>query len=258
MSAKRSPKVVTPKEVPIQGEAREAYVGALKALSDAKVPFLVGGGFAMHQYLSRWRSTKDLDVFITSPNVAPALRALANAGFRVELTDPSWLAKAFRESMLIDMIFSSYNGLLPVDEGWFENARTAEVMGVPVQLVGPEEMVVSKAFVAARDRFDGSDISWLIKTVGDQLDWSRVERLMGDHWEVLLWQLIHFRYVFPKDCGQVPDALLGRLLSRMQDNLRSGAAPTTHCRGPMFDAIHYLAAMLEPEDANREVSLASH
>ena len=79
---------------------------------------------------------------------------------------------------------------------------------------------------------------------------------MGEHWEVLLWQLIHFRYVFPHDKNKVPDALLGRLLKKLQDDLRKGTRAPTHCRGPMFDSIHYLAAMLEPEDANQHVELA--
>ena len=236
--------------IPIGDEQRDAYTGALRALQGAGIETLVGGGFAMHQYLRRWRSTKDLDVFIRRRDVDAALAALAAAGFRVELTDPAWLAKAFAGGILVDLIFSSYNRLFPVDDGWFENRRPADVLGVPVALVGPEEMIVSKAFVAARDRFDGSDISWLIRTLGPTLDWDRIEALMAAHWEVLLWQLIHFRYVFPEERDHVPRALVARLLSRTFDDLaaaehKRGAGIT--CRGPMFDAIHYLAAALEKE-----------
>src|SRR5439155_12489671 len=133
--------------------------------------------------LGRWRSTKNLDVFLRARDVTATLDALDAAGFRVELTDPSWLAKAFRDGVLVDLIFSSYNGLFPVDDDWFENARPGRVVGVPSQLVGPEEMIVSKAFVAARERFDGSDISWLIRTIGDRLDGEPVANMMAGHWE---------------------------------------------------------------------------
>lgn len=231
-------------EVPIEGEQRACYRAGLTALARAQVAFLVGGGFAMHQYLARWRSTKDLDLFIRASDVEPALAALAGAGFRVERTDPNWLAKGFRGGVLIDLIFSSYNGLFPVDDAWFENGRAARVMDVPVRLVGPEEMLVSKAFVAARDRFDGSDIAWLIRTLGERLDWARIEGLMEQHWEVLLWQLVHYCYVFPCDVGQVPSGLIERLLGRMQAELRAGPpAGGQSCRGPMFDNIHYLTAL---------------
>lgn len=235
-------------EAPIEGEQRECYRAGLTALAAARVEFLVGGGFAMHQYLARWRSTKDLDLFIRADDVEPALAALEAAGFRVERTDPNWLAKGFRGGVLIDLIFSSYNGLFPVDDGWFGNGREARVMDVPARLVGPEEMLVSKAFVAARDRFDGSDIAWLIRTLGHRLDWERIERLMEQQWEVLLWQLIHYCYVFPCDVGQVPGELLVRLLARMQAEVQAevqAGRPSTSqtCRGPMFDNIHYLTAV---------------
>lgn len=234
-------------EIPIDEAQRDAYITALRAMRGAGVEFLVGGGFAMHQYLRRWRSTKDLDVFIRRRDVTPALDALARAGFRVELTDPAWLAKAFSDRILVDLIFSSYNRLFPVDDPWFANGCPSDVLGVPVALVGPEEMIVSKAFVAARDRFDGSDISWLIRTLGPTLDWDRIEALMADHWEVLLWQLIHYRYVFPEERDRVPRGLVERLLSRSFAELSEEPREGTSCRGPMFDAIHYLAAALEKE-----------
>src|SRR5439155_3598649 len=168
------------------------YARGLRALVDAGVPFLVGGGYALFEYLGRWRTTKDIDIFICAEVVDRVLAALAAAGFAVEVTDRAWLAKAQRDGALIDVIFCSYNGLFPVDDEWFANARGADVLGVPVRVVGPEEIIVSKCFVAARDRFDGGDVSWLLRALGEQLDWARVERLMRDHWQVLLWQLIHF------------------------------------------------------------------
>lgn len=245
------------REVPVRGDARRAYQAALSALGRAGVPFLVGGGFAMHQYLGRWRSTKDLDLFIRSRDVKRSLEALAGTGFRVELTDPSWLAKAFRDGVLVDLIFSSYNGLFPVDDHWFENASEGEVLLEKVQLAGPEEMIVSKAFVAARDRFDGSDVSWLIKTLGPRIDWQRVERMMAEHWEVLLWQLVHFRYVFPEDRDKVPDSVVARLLQRMESELRSKNNAPAACRGPMLDPIHYLAAVLEHSEDLEKGEVAS-
>lgn len=222
-------------------DVQEVYVDGLSALLSAKVPFLVGGGYALFDYLGRWRSTKDMDVFLHPQEVTPALSALEQADFTVEITDPAWLAKARRNGALIDVIFCSYNGLFPVDERWFENARPATVLGVPVQIVGPEEMIVSKSFVAARDRFDGADISWLIRATGRTLDWERIERMMTDHWQVLLWQMVHFLYVFPSERHVLPPELMARLMARLGRELVSLDPSERPCRGPMLDPVLYLA-----------------
>ena len=168
------------------------YAEGLRALAAARAPFLVGGGWALFNYLGRWRTTKDIDIFVAPERAEETLNILARAGFHTERTDPAWLGKAFRNGALIDVIFCSYNGLFPVDDTWFVNGRDARVLGVDVRVVGPEEIIVSKSFVAARDRFDGADVSWLIRATAHELDWNRIERLMRDHWQVLLWQLMHF------------------------------------------------------------------
>ena len=209
------------------------YAKGLQALVEARIPFLVGGGWALFHYLGRWRSTKDIDIFVEPDHVDEALSALARAGFDSELTDAAWLGKARLDGALIDVIFCSYNGLFPVDEGWMENGREADVLGVDVRVVGPEEIIVSKCFVAARDRFDGADVSWLIRATADELDWGRIENLMGEHWQVLLWQLLHFLYVFPAGKRLLPKTLVKRLLGRMGRELVSGQ--NLSCRGPMLD-----------------------
>jgi hypothetical protein len=219
-----------------EDDPRQAYYArGLRALCEAGVPFLVGGGWALFEYLGRWRSTKDIDLFVSVDKLDAVLRTLDGAGFAVEVTDRAWLAKARLDGALIDIIFCSYNGLFPVDEDWYANARSAVVLDVPVQLVGPEEMIVSKCFVAARDRFDGADVSWLLRAIGERIDWGRVERLMRDHWQVLLWQLIHFVYVFPSERRAVPQHLMARLMARLRRELSSAPGDPFLCRGPMLD-----------------------
>lgn len=214
-------------------EEQAIYAEGLRALVEAKVPFLVGGGWALFHYLGRWRTTKDIDIFVRPDDVDVVLSALARAGFATELTDAAWLGKARRNGALIDVIFCSYNGLFPVDDSWLANGRRTEVLDVEVLVVGPEEMIVSKSFVAARDRFDGADVSWLLRATAGELDWRRIERLMSDHWEVLLWQLLHFYYVFPAERDLLPRGLMRRLLARAGRAL--GSVGGAGCRGPMLD-----------------------
>ncbi len=225
-------------------DKQEIYALGLRALSDAKAPFLVGGGFALYSYLGRWRTTKDVDIFIQPDDLHTVLHILMRAGFQCEITDAAWLAKARRDEACIDIIFCSYNGLFPVDKGWFENARRALVLGIPVKIVGPEEIIVSKSFVAARDRFDGADIAWLLRGTASKLKWERIEHLMRDHWQVLLWQLVHFLYVFPAERERLPLALMGRLIGRFVDELTTNGYDSLVCRGPMLDPKLYQAEIV--------------
>ena len=225
-------------------EKQAIYAEGLRALVEAKAPFLVGGGFALYGYLGRWRTTKDVDVFIQPDDLHSVLHILMRAGFVCEITDVAWLAKARKADACIDIIFCSYNGLFPVDKGWFDNARRAVVLGMPVKIVGPEEIIVSKSFVAARDRFDGADISWLLRGTANKLDWDRVEALMGEHWQVLLWQLMHFLYVFPSERHLLPKDLIARLLGKFADEVTTDEYEPLVCRGPMLDPKLYQAEIV--------------
>src|SRR5262245_56709540 len=108
-----------------------AYAAGLRALTNAGVRFLVGGGHALFTYLGRWRATKDVGVFLPVGELKETLFALARTGFSVEITDRAWLAKAHLDGAMLDIIFCSYNGLFPVDESWLANGRDAVILGVP-------------------------------------------------------------------------------------------------------------------------------
>ena len=97
---------------------------------------------------------------------------LADAGFATELTFPHWLGKAYAGDRFIDLIFSAGNGVAAVDDLWFAHAPPGEVLGVPVRLCPPEEMIWSKAFIMERERYDGADVAHLILACGRELDWA--------------------------------------------------------------------------------------
>ena len=73
----------------------------------------------------------------------------------------------------------------------------AELLGIPVRLCPPEEIIWSKAYVQERERFDGADIAHLIRKSGRDFDWHRLLRRFGDHWRVLLAHLVMFGFIYP-------------------------------------------------------------
>ena len=181
----------------------------------SSVPFLVAGAYAFFEYTGIFRDTKDLDSSCGGATSRRPSDALDEAGFRTELVDPVWLGKGCRGEWFVDLIFSLGERRAVVDDLWFEHARPGEVMGVPVLLAPPEEMIWSKAFVlrarALRRRTTSNHLS---ARCGERMDWDRLLARFDRYWEVLLSHLLLFRFAFPCERRPVPDRVMRELLAR--------------------------------------------
>jgi len=203
--------------VPTPGDpGSDFYVKALGLLERAGVPFLVGGAFAHSRYTGRDRETKDLDVVLRREDVSRALAAFARAGYDVDLPYPHWLGKAHRDPQYIDVVFSSGNGVVRVDDEWFAHATPSEVLGMPVALCPAEELLWSSAFVQERERYDGAAVLHLLHGQAVVFDWPRLIRRFDDHWAVLLSCLILFEFAYPDRRGDIPVSVMNELIGRLQ------------------------------------------
>src|SRR5262249_13159352 len=135
----------------------------------------------------------------------------------------------FAEDEFIDVIFSSGNGIARVDDGWFEHAIEAEVLGLPVRLCPVEEMIWSKGFVMERERYDGADIAHLIRACGHTLDWPR-----------LLNHRVLFGYVYPGERWRVPEAVMQELVQRLQREMKAPPPAEQVCQGTLLSREQYL------------------
>ena len=216
------------------------YREAIRTLADAAVPFLVGGAYAFERYTGIARHTKDFDIFVRPRDLDRALAVFQAAGYHTELTFPHWLGKAFCGGDFIDVIFCSGNGLAQVDDEWFAYAVEAEVLGLPVKLSPPEEMIWSKAFVLERERYDGADVAHVLRAQAEHLDWARLLRRFGEHWRVLLSHLTLFGFIYPCERDRIPRNVLEDLLRRLQADLDTPAAPERVCQGTLVSREQYL------------------
>lgn len=229
--------------------AQNVYRHVMEALAagDAggPVPFLVGGAYAFTPVTGIPRSTKDFDLFVAKDEIRRALRVLDAAGFRTELTFPHWLGKAFRGKEFVDLIFSSGNGVAPVDAGWFEHAPEGKVLGMAVRLAPAEEMLWSKSFVMERERYDGGDVIHLLRARAEQLDWRRLIDRFGENWRVLLTNLLLFGFVYPGERTRVPRWAMDELLGRVAAELDADADVGRVCRGTILSRQQYLPDVTE-------------
>jgi hypothetical protein len=221
-----------PEELPAEQET--LFQEVMLVLGKQHIPFAVSGAAALQEYTGICRSTKDLDIFLTAADASKALLLLQRNGFETEVRDPVWLAKVHRDGHFVDLITGMSNGVMAVDATWIARAHRATVFGVETRVLAPEELLASKLFVARRERFDGADIAHIIYASRGNLEWDRVVELAGEHWEVLLWALVLFRYVYPAQSGYVPQWVWEDLVARFLRELFH-PNPKASFRGSLID-----------------------
>jgi hypothetical protein len=221
-----------PTEIPKQQAT--LFREVLLALEEKNFPYAVSGAFAMRQHTGICRFTKDLDLFMTASTSREVLSYLEESGFVCEVRDPVWLSKVHKGEFFVDLITGMSNGVVVVDDSWIKRAPPAIVHGVETRVLAPEELVASKIFVAKRERFDGADIAHIIYGTHATFDWDRELLLAGEHWEMLLWSLLLFRYIYPAQTNYVPASVWSRLLQKLQAEI-AAPDPQAKFRGSLVD-----------------------
>ncbi|HEY9733315.1 MAG TPA: hypothetical protein V6C89_15455 [Drouetiella sp.] len=221
-------------------DTQDFYRNTLSLLVDSKIPFMLGGAYALSQFMEFERHTRDLDVFVHRKDAQTVLDTLERAGFKTEMMFPHWLGKAFSGEDYVDIIFSSGNGIAEVDEEAFAHAKPAQLLGVPVQALSAEDIIWSKAFIMERERYDGADIAHLLRACGHQLDWNRLLARFGEHWRVLLSHLVLFGFIYPSHQSQIPDWVMDKLLAKTCSEVKSKPQTEKVCRGTLLSRGQYL------------------
>ncbi len=222
----------TPPKLPEKQQA--LFREVLELLGNEQIPFAVSGAFALRQHTGIARDTKDLDLFMRAEDAKLALKYLEQQGFRCENCDPVWLAKVHRDGYFVDLITGMSNGVFVVDYSWIDRSREGKVLGVSTRILAPEELILSKLFVTRRERFDGADIAHVIYSIGNKLDWERIVAEVGEHWEMLLWALVLFHYVYPAHSEKVPQTVWEDLLTRFMSAV-GHPNPKADFRGSLVD-----------------------
>jgi len=211
---------VSSSQPPVFCQQQEAlFREVIQLLEQNQVPFVISGAFALHEHTGIWRDTKDLDLFLPTTEVMRALKILEEDGFETEIPDPVWLAKARRDGFFVDMITGMSNGVIRVDYSWIRRASRSQIFGLSVRVLAPEELIASKVFVTRRERFDGADIAHVIYGTRGKFEWPRLMSLIGEHWEMLLWSLVLYHYIYPAHSDYVPREIWEELLNRFKVEL---------------------------------------
>ena len=215
-------------------EQEDLFREVLSLLNRGGIPYVVSGAFALREHTGICRDTKDLDVFLPAENVEAAMRLLQQEGFECKVADTVWLAKAHRGDFYVDLITGMSTATVTVNQSWIDRGSPSELFGVPVKVLGPEELIASKLFVTRRERFDGADIAHVIYGTRGRLDWKRLYELAGEHWQILFWAMVLYQYAYPAHSDYVPQEVWCDLIARFQDAIEN-PDPHAEFRGSLID-----------------------
>lgn len=116
---------------------------AIDILENSGIPYALIGGVAAKS-LGRPRITHDIDLFVRPDDADRTLEVLEAKGFTSQKRDPFWLFKAWKENILVDVIFKS-SGDIYFDDEVSSHVRRITYLGHHINAISPEDFLVIKA-----------------------------------------------------------------------------------------------------------------
>jgi hypothetical protein len=187
----------------------------IDAANERELPFALGGGLAFSTYSERWRNTKDLDLFIRPRDREEFIEITREAGFADYFDqkeyDRSWIYRAVREDVVVDLIWTMPNHRMEVDDAWVHMGRRVDVRGICLRLLPVEELLCSKIYVLQRDRCDWPDLMNVLYAEGPAMDWGRLIDRLGPDMPLLSALVSVFGWLCPERARELPHWLWTRL-----------------------------------------------
>lgn len=156
---------------PSFGELIESLKKAAGVLRDAGITFVLGGGIASAARGGP-ESDHDVDLLLRPADADRALNVLEEAGFKPEKPPEGWLYKAWDGEVFVDLIFRTSEG--NVTDDLIDRATELEVYAVPMLVLHPEDLVVSKLLALDEMVLDYKPILEIARALREQIDWPHV------------------------------------------------------------------------------------
>src|SRR5262245_50321505 len=143
------------------------------AFREAELPFVVGGGVACWAHGGA-ETDHDLDFLVRPADAERALAVLVDRGMRAERPPEPWLYKAWDGPVLVDLIFSPAG--LPVDDALIERSPVVEVFAVPMRVLRPVDLLVTKLMAMTEHTMDYRSCLEIARSLREQIEWAELWR----------------------------------------------------------------------------------
>lgn len=156
-----------------QEKAAAVFREAIALLEDGSFDYAVGGGLSTDHWTGGAKRISDIDLVIRQDDAARILRELSGAGYETAEMEHSWLHKAHRDGVTIDLMFELKNGTT-FDERFREHRKRAELFGTTAYVISAEDQVASLAGTANRETIGKHWFGMLDIMANNDLDWDYV------------------------------------------------------------------------------------
>jgi hypothetical protein len=156
-----------------QEKAAGVFREAIALLEDASFKYAVGGGLSTDHWTGGAARISDIDLVIREGDAPDILRTLADAGYETAEMEHSWLHKAHRDGVTIDLMFELKNGTR-FDQQFAEHRKMAEMFGTTAYVIAPEDQVASLAGTVGRDTIGKHWYSMIDIMANNDLEWDYV------------------------------------------------------------------------------------
>ena len=191
---------------------------AIRVAGATGLPHAFMGGIASTA-LGRARWTHDIDLCVRPQDARTMLAAFADAGYQTEETDQTWLYKATRDGVLVDLIFESTGGIV-LDDEMLSRVRQGSFGNLRLNVLGPEDLLVIKAIVHREHRQrHWFDALALVET--GELDWPYLLRRAAPGPRRVASLLLYAQ----TDGLQVPDWVIEALLEQAREQEAGAGVP---------------------------------
>ncbi len=193
------------------------------------IRFAFGGAFATAVYTGELRNTKDFDFYILPQDRKRMQEAIGRAGLRDHYDllpyDRSWIYRASKNGVLVDVIWAMANHRSDVDDEWLTRGPLVEIRGEQLRAIPIEELIWSKLYVLQRDRTDWGDVLNLFSAQAESIDWDRLADRLGSDTPLLAAALQVWTWLEPERTGSV-EAIRNRLALAPPDQEPEQPDPT--------------------------------
>jgi hypothetical protein len=156
-------------------EVTDAILETLKragsVLKDAGIEFALAGGCGAYARGAA-PSLHDVDFVMIEAEVPAALDALREIGFTTSKPPEDWLAKAFDEGRLVDLIFRIADR--PVTPDLLKRAEPLQASAMMVPVLEATDLVISWLLPMSEHSCDYGGLLPQVRALREQVDWNRV------------------------------------------------------------------------------------
>ena len=227
----------------IAKEAWEPYGEFIEAVEQRGLKYCLGGGIAFCAYSYRKRPSKDVDLFILQTELDQYHALASEMGFTDyhdhEPYDRSWLYRAYREGVVLDLIWSLPNHRMRVEDDWFVYGRHIVLHGKELPLIPIVELIRSKIYVLQHDRTDWPDLINVLYQEIDSISWETLVEKMAPDELLLAGLLAVFIWLRPEFADRIPEFVYEKTGLTKPENLqvredRVNLLDTRHWFGPGY------------------------